>query len=71
MNNYIVTQAGLKYYYHHGLFSFVPSLSIDLNDDNFMENKKMWDEDSDLNKSINFKCDCDISDVKYNLSNIR
>lgn len=72
MDNYIVTKAGLKYYYHHGLFSFVPSLSIDLNDDDFVENKRMWDEeDSYLNKSIDFKCDCDIYNVKYNLSNIR
>ena len=72
MDNYIVTKAGLKYYYHHGLFSFVPSLSIDLNDDDFVENKRMWDEeDSYLNKSIDFKRDCDIYDVKYNLSNIR
>lgn len=69
MKDCIVTKNSIKYFYHHGMFSFLPTSFSEK--DYMLEKKKLWNEDEGITDLIDFDLNYEAYKAQYNLANIR
>lgn len=69
MKDCIFTKNGIKYFYHHGVFSFLPTSLFE--NTSMLEKKKFWVENKNMNDVVNFEINYEAEKARYNLANIR